>query len=158
MKAMNRKKLSRLVVDKQQELEMTQEQFAEWFSEIASNKVSYGFIQALSDTRKTSIPEWVNMKGIAKMWNLTLDELDLYLENDEITDVKEISSVYQELAGKTIDEKMIFDVITTSLPIKAWIAISTKLIEKAFSSVESKLQQASALLDLFDKAKDLRNN
>jgi aspartate/tyrosine/aromatic aminotransferase len=86
---LNRQKLIKLFVDKQDELGMTQDQLAKWFSDLGGNTVSHGFIQTMTSPKKTSTPEWDNMKTIAKMWNVTLDELNYYFENDEIKDVKE---------------------------------------------------------------------
>lgn len=101
-----------LILNKRQELKMTQVQFADYFSNLTGNTVTYGFIQALENAQKASIPEWINMKGIATLYGLTLDELDLYLTDDTINDLSEVSEATKKMNKELEnDPQVIFGVI-----------------------------------------------
>ena len=113
---MDKNKLAKLVKIKQTELDMTQVQFAEYFSARYlpdSRVVSYGWVQAVTNPnpKKDSIPDWENMVGIAKMWNVTLDELWQYLENPEIESIYDVSKFYKDMTDKQIDTGMAWKLI-----------------------------------------------
>jgi hypothetical protein len=147
---MNRAKLSKLVTDKIEELGMTQDQFAEYFSNIAKNPVTYGFVQSLSNPKKTSIPEYQNMRGIARMYNITLDELDFYLENDEIIDIKEIASAYKEFRKNTpLDLDSARHAIKKSFSPNELMKLGMSLIQDGMESMQAKIEQANKITEAF---------
>jgi len=147
---MNRKKLSQLISDKRQSLGMTQRQFAEYFSQLAENKVTYGFIQSLENTDLESVPEWGNMKAIAKMYNVNLAELDLYLENDSIVDIKDVTSAYQALS-QDINSDLLIQIVKDKLPVDKWGKIGLTLIQDAFTATQEKIEKADIIMELFQK-------
>jgi transcriptional regulator with XRE-family HTH domain len=147
---MNRAKLSKLVSEKMEELGMTQDQFAEYFSKVAGNEVTYGFVQSLANPRKTSIPEYQNMRGIARMCGITLDELDEYLENDDIVDIKEVSGRYASFKSEVemgIDSAC--HAISTSFGGEQILRISQKLIDAALDDIKGKIETAEKISEMF---------
>jgi len=147
---MNRQKLSKLISDKRSARNETQKQFAEYFGQLAGNKVTYGFIQALENTELESVPEWQNMRAIAKMYDVNLAELDLYLEDDSIVDIKNITSSYQNLS-QNISPDLLIQIIKDKLPIDDWVNISLMLIKDAFAGSKEKVQKADSIMQLFQK-------
>jgi len=150
METMNRQKLSQLIIDKRKNRGETQVQFAEYFSDLAGEELSYGFIQGLENKDKTSVPEWGNMKAIAKMYNVTLGELDLYLEDDSITDIKDITSSYQSLS-QNISPDLLIQIIKDKMPIDEWGKIGLTLIQDAFAGTKEKIEKADSIMELFQK-------
>jgi transcriptional regulator with XRE-family HTH domain len=147
---MNRAKLSKLVSDKMTELGMTQEQFAEYFSKIAGNQVTYGFVQSLANPRKSSIPEYQNMKGIAKMCGVTLDELDFYLENDDIIDIQEVSKSYKRIAEDVAASiKEAEYAIVNNFSPKEVLRIGLSLVESGVESIDEQIQKAEKITQAF---------
>lgn len=147
---MNRAKLSKLIAEKMEELEMTQEQFASHFSKIAGNEVSYGFVQALANPRKSSIPEYVNMRGIARLYGVTLDELDAYLEDDDIIDIKEISNTYQKFKNDiSNDPETAVHALESVFDSESLLRISQKLIEVAIQGLKEKIEAAEKFSAMF---------
>jgi hypothetical protein len=147
---MNRAKLSKLVADKMTELEMTQEQFAEYFSKVADNTVTYGFVQSLANPRKTSIPEYKNMRGIAKMYGITLDELDTYLEDDDIVDIKEVSKGYKKMSETiSVSPDDAQHAILSSFDSASAIKIGINLIQSSLAGIEDKLKKADQIANAF---------
>jgi hypothetical protein len=147
---MDRNKLSKLIADKQSELGKNQAEFAKYFSQIANNPISYGWVQAMTNPKKESIPEWINMKGIAKLWNLSLDELDTYLEDDSITDVSEVSKVLRDKKEfLKLNSTMSWELIK-DLPIEEQVA----LFKKIFENLIKELEKANELKNLLSSVKD----
>lgn len=147
---MNRAKLSKLVSEKMDELGMTQEQFAEYFSKVAGNEVTYGFVQALANPRKTSIPEYQNMRGIARLYGVTMDELDEYLENDEIVDIKEVSSTYDRFKDQvSVDADTAIHAIESTFNGESRLRIAQKLIDSALNDIKNKLDAAEKISEMF---------
>lgn len=145
---MNRAKLSKLVSDKMSELDLTQEQFAEYFSKIANNKVTYGFVQSLANPRKTSIPEYQNMKGIAKMYGVTLDELDRYLEDDDVIDIREVSESYRNLSEEfSASPSEAQHAILKNFSPSECMRIGLSLIETSIDSIQSQLEKADKIAE-----------
>lgn len=113
---MDKIKLANLVKTKQTELKMTQAQFAKYFSSRylsdGAKPLSYGWVQAITNPspEKDSIPDWNNMIGIAKMWNVTLDELWQFLENPEIESIYDVSKFYKDMTSQ-IDTGMAWKLI-----------------------------------------------
>jgi transcriptional regulator with XRE-family HTH domain len=150
METMNRQKLTQLIIDKRNSRGETQKQFAEYFSELAGEKLSYGFIQGLENKDLNSIPEWGNMKAIAKMYNVNLAELDLYLEDDSITDIKDITSAYQTLS-QNITPDLLIQITKDKMPIDEWGKIGLTLIQDAFNGIKEKIEKADSIMQLFQK-------
>jgi transcriptional regulator with XRE-family HTH domain len=149
-KAMNRAKLSKLVSEKMEELGMTQDQFAEYFSKVAGNTVTYGFVQSLANPRKTSIPEYQNMRGIARLYGVTMDELDEYLENDEIVDIKEVNSIYDRFKKKIeVDPEAACHALESSFGGEALLRISQRLIDAALKDIKDKMETAEKVSAMF---------
>ncbi|MEB3192988.1 MAG: hypothetical protein VKL42_21810 [Snowella sp.] len=144
----NRQKLMKLFLDKQTELDMTQEQFAEWFSNLGGKKVSHGFIQTMTSHKKTSTPEWDNMKTIAKMWNVTLDELNFYLENDEITDIKNANALYKETVEQTLDLSMVEDIAIKYLGESDLLTLGLKLVQVGTGKMREQVEWAKKVANI----------
>lgn len=147
---MNRAKLSKLVSDKMTELGMTQEQFAEYFSKVADNQVTYGFVQSLANPRKTSIPEYQNMKGIARLYGVTLDELDAYLNDDDVIDIKEVSKSYRTLANtmSASPQEAEHAILSTFGPSDI-LKIGVSLINSGVGALDEQLQKADKIAQAF---------
>jgi hypothetical protein len=145
---LNRQKLIKLFVDKQDELGMTQDQLAKWFSDLGGNTVSHGVIQTMTSPKKTSTPEWDNMKTIAKMWNVTLDELNYYFENDEIKDVKEASKAYQQAVSQTLDKGMIESIVIKHLEPEDIAPLAIKLITISVDKMKEQLQLSKKMTEI----------
>lgn len=153
---MNKQKLSMLILNKRQELKMTQQKFAEYFSEITGNKVTYGFIQALENPTKTSTPEWINMKGIAKIYGVGLDELDAYLTNDEITDISEANEAFQRLKeDMNRDPRVVIDAVD-ELSINEKAEILKRITDEICKKL-AQMDEAQKLLSAF-KSLNLSQN
>ena len=149
---MDRKKLSKLFADKQMELGMTQKQFAEWFSKLGGNEVSDGFIGSMIHPKKTSVPEWGNMQTIAKMWNVSLDELNLYLENDEVESILDASKLYSEVSkNQTLDKTMIEELAIKSLEPNDLIQLAISLINVGSEKIQEQIEWAKTVAELFKK-------
>ena len=148
---LNRQKLIKLFTDKQDELGMTQEQLAKWFSELGGNTVSHGFIQTMTSPKKTSTPEWDNMKTIAKMWNVTLDELNYYFENDEIKDIKEASRAYQQVVSQTLDKSMIESIVIKHLEPEDIAPLAIKLMSISVDKMKERVEWAKSIAEMFKK-------
>ena len=144
----NRQKLIKLFTDKQDELGMTQEQLAKWFSELGGNTVSHGFIQTMTSPKKTSTPEWDNMKTIAKMWNVTLDELNFYLENDEITDIKNANALYKETVEQTLDLSMVEDIAIKYLGDSDLLTLGLKLVQIGTGKMREQVEWAKKVANI----------
>lgn len=129
---------------------MTQEQFAEYFSKVAENEVTYGFVQALANPRKTSIPEYQNMRGIARLYGVTLDELDEYLENDDIVDIKEVSSTYDRFKEQaSVGAEAAIHAIESNFSGESRLKIAQRLIDSALNDIKHKLQAAEKISEMF---------
>ena len=139
---MNKRKLAKLFLDKQTELGMTQEAFAKWFTALGGNQVSHGFIQTMTSLRKTSTPEWSNMKTIAKMWGVTLDELNLYLENDDIETIFEASQAYKKLGELPVTKQMIEDLTLKHLSSDEVLELGLKLLNDGIGKMKDQIQWA----------------
>ena len=148
---MDLKKLSRLIIDKRASRGETQREFAEYFSELAGKTVSYGFIQSLEKGQK-SVPEWGNLKAIAKMWDVSLSELDLYLEDDLITDIRQVSSAYKEIS-QTITADSSLSIVKDNLTTDEQIQLAITLIQNCFDSVKEKISKADRIMELLNASK-----
>ena len=148
---MDLKKLSRLIIDKRASRGETQREFAEYFSELAGKTVSYGFIQSLEKGQK-SVPEWGNLKAIAKMWDVSLSELDLYLEDDLITDIRQVSSAYKEIS-QTITADSALSIVKDNLTTDEQIQLAITLIQNCFDSVKEKISKADRIMELLNASK-----
>lgn len=145
---MNRAKLSKLIADKMNALNMTQEQFADYFSEISGNKVTYGFVQALLNPKKTSIPEYQNIRGIAKMYNVSLAELDLYLTDESIIDIKDISKHYKDMqATIKADPDDATDILLQNFEGKTLTEIGLRLVKEGLSQINGQLDRVEKLTE-----------
>jgi transcriptional regulator with XRE-family HTH domain len=150
---MDLKKLSELITEKRASRRETQREFAEYFSELAGRTVSYGFIQSLEKGKK-SVPEWGNLKVIAKMWDVSLSELDLYLENDSITDIREVNSAYKKL-NQTITADSALSIVKDNLTTDERFQLAMTLIEDCFDSAKEKIMIAQAESDHLKETKAL---
>jgi hypothetical protein len=90
------------------------------------------------------------MKGIAKLWNLSLDELDTYLEDDSITDVSEVSKVLRDKKEfLKLNSTMSWELIK-DLPIEEQVALFKKILENLIKELE----KANELKNLLSSVKD----
>ena len=142
---MDREKLSRLTIDKRESRGETQKEFAKYVSKLAGKTLSYGFIQGLEKGQK-SVPEWGNMKAIAKMWDVSLSELDLYLEDDSITDIRQVSSAYKKLS-QTITADLVLTIAKDNLTRDEQVQMAMTLIEDYFDSTKEKIMIAQTESD-----------
>ena len=147
---MNRIKLSQLILEKRTMRGETQVEFAEYFSDLAGEKLSYGFIQGLENTKSKSVPEWNNMKAIAKMYDVSLAELDLYLEDDSISNIKDVTSIYQALS-QDITPDLLIQIAKDKMPVDEWGKIGLTLIRDAFAATQEKVEKADSIMELFQK-------
>ena len=148
---MNLKKLSKLMIDKRTSRGETQVEFAEYFSELAGKTVSYGFIQSLEKGQK-SVPEWGNLKAIAKMWDVSLSELDLYLEDDSIIDIRQVSSAYKEIS-QTITADSALSIVKEKLTPDEQIQLAITLVQNYFDSAKEKISKADRIMELRNTSK-----
>lgn len=147
---MDRSKLSRLITEKMLELGMTQEQFAKYFSEVAKNPVTYGFVQSLTNPKKTSIPEYQNMVGIARMYNVTIDELHEYLTNPDIEDIKDVSSNLVNARKKiNLDPQEAKTLLEEVFPPRTLMELGISLAKTGLSGVEQELERVEKLTTMF---------
>jgi transcriptional regulator with XRE-family HTH domain len=144
--AMDKRKLSDLIIRKRNELGMTQVQFAEYFSNSTGTKVTYGFIQALENPNKASTPEWSNMKGIAEIYGLSLDELDLYLSDDSIISLDDVSDALKSNKDKLEKNPDTITKVILGLDLDTKIQIAKQILDDIKDAVQE-ISKAKKLID-----------
>ncbi len=147
---MNKHKLANLIKDKRLQMGLTQEGFAQWFSQQTGVTISYGGIQNWESVSKRTVPEWESMKAIASVFNVSLNELDIYLENDEIKDLNEISSYIADNKDQIKQNpEMVLNLISESLNTEEKLLIFDGL----YRDLVHNIKELSNLRDLLSQLK-----
>ena len=79
-----------------------------------------------------------------------MDELDEYLENDEIVDIKEVNSIYDRFKKKIeVDPEAACHALESSFGGEALLRISQRLIDAALNDIKDKMETAEKVSAMF---------
>jgi transcriptional regulator with XRE-family HTH domain len=137
----DRNKLSQLVSDLREQLGMTQDQFALYYTETTGLSCTYGFVQSLENKSKNSVPSYPNMRGLAEILEVSIGELDTYLHNPEIEKLSDACKRPEYFETLLKGQKYVLSILKEKYSAEERLSIAQALLSESIAEIQERLSK-----------------